>query len=222
MAHRAPRHSPSALPLSDSDAATLLGRDFVAAVVVFHELVGRCLGVSATDRKCLDLISRGPVTAGELARFTGLTTGAVTGIIDRLVKAGYAERISDPDDRRRVVVVRKSPSRLDEIVPAIFGPLSDDMAAVMATYTGRSSARSPTSSPAFAKSWSPILRASSARSTRGEGTFAHAEPNCQGATGGQWDPTSSCRFLRCAIRRTAAPSEGNPATCRTLAPCADA
>ena len=62
------------------DAGNLLGRDFIAAVVVFHELVGRALGLSATDRKCLDLLSRGPVTAGEIAAFTGLTTGAVTGI----------------------------------------------------------------------------------------------------------------------------------------------
>jgi DNA-binding MarR family transcriptional regulator len=115
----------------------LLGRDFIAAVVVFHELVGRRLGVSATDRKCLDLLSRGAVSAGELARFTGLTTGAVTGIIDRLVKAGYAERVSDPADRRRVLVARKPHSRLDKILPAIFGPLGADMAAVTANYTAR-------------------------------------------------------------------------------------
>ncbi len=115
----------------------MLGRDFIAAVVVFHDLVGRCLGVSATDRKCLDLLSRGSVTAGELARFTGLTTGAVTGIIDRLVKAGYAERVGDPEDRRRIVVARKPNSRLDTILPAIFGPLGKDMATVMANYTQR-------------------------------------------------------------------------------------
>ena len=113
----------------------LLGRDFTAAVVIFHELVGRCLGLGATDRKCLDLLSRQKVTAGELAAFTGLTTGAVTGIIDRLVKAGYAERVSDPADRRRVLVSRKEGSPLDSILPAIFGPLGKDMAAVTAKYS---------------------------------------------------------------------------------------
>jgi DNA-binding MarR family transcriptional regulator len=123
--------------VSDVEAGNLLGRDFIAAVVVFHDLVGRCLGVSATDRKCLDLLTRGPVAAGELARFTGLTTGAVTGIIDRLVKAGYAERIHDPQDRRRVLVARKSNSRLDKILPAIFGPLSHDMTEVTSGYTQR-------------------------------------------------------------------------------------
>jgi predicted transcriptional regulator len=112
----------------------LLGRDFIAAVVVFHELVGRCLGVSATDRKCLDLLSRGPATAGDLARFTGLTTGAVTGIIDRLEKAGYAERINDPNDRRRVLVARKANSRLDKVMATIFTPLGKDMAAVTQRY----------------------------------------------------------------------------------------
>jgi DNA-binding MarR family transcriptional regulator len=112
----------------------LLGRDFIAAVVVFHELVGRCLGLSATDRKCLDLLSRGAVTAGEIASFTGLTTGAVTGIIDRLEKAGYAERVSDPTDRRRVLVARKANSRLDKVIPAIFSPLGQDMAAVTSRY----------------------------------------------------------------------------------------
>jgi DNA-binding MarR family transcriptional regulator len=106
-------------------------------VVVFHELVGPCLGVSATDRKCLELLSRGAATAGELARFIGLTTGAVTGIMDRLVKGGYAERISDPGDRRPVLVSRKSHSWLDKILPAIFGALGDDMAAVTANYTER-------------------------------------------------------------------------------------
>jgi DNA-binding MarR family transcriptional regulator len=137
MVGMAQKRSRTALPLANAAEGSLLGRDFIAAVVVFHELVGRRLGVSATDRKCLDLLSRGAVTAGELARFTGLTTGAVTGIIDRLVKAGYAERVSDPGDRRRVLVARKPHSRLDKILPTIFGPLGDDMAAVTARYTAK-------------------------------------------------------------------------------------
>jgi DNA-binding MarR family transcriptional regulator len=137
MIDMAKKRSPMPVPAANATEGSLLGRDFIAAVVVFHELVGQRLGVSATDRKCLDLLSRGAVTAGELARFTGLTTGAVTGIIDRLVKAGYAERVSDPDDRRRVLVARKPHSRLDKILPAIFGPLGDDMAAVTASYTAK-------------------------------------------------------------------------------------
>src|ERR1700760_2716166 len=120
------------LPIQGPD---LLGRDFIASVVVFHELIGRCLGLNATDRKCLDLLSRRPVTAGEIVTFTGLTTGAVTGIIDRLANAGYAERIHDPQDRRRVLVARKANSLLDELLPAIFGPLGKDMAKVTSKYS---------------------------------------------------------------------------------------
>ena len=63
----------------------MLGREFTAAVVLFHDAVGRALGLSAADRKCLDVLDRlGPVSAGQIAKETGLTTGAVTGMIDRL------------------------------------------------------------------------------------------------------------------------------------------
>src|ERR1700744_6677857 len=124
-------------PPQTLEEGNLLGRGFIAAVFVFHGLVGRCLGLSATDRKCLDLLSRGPVTAGEIASFTGLTTGAVTGIIDRLEKAGYAERVSDQRDRCRILVARNANSRLDKVLPAIFGPLGNDMAVVASKYNQR-------------------------------------------------------------------------------------
>jgi DNA-binding MarR family transcriptional regulator len=121
---------------ADHQAGMLLGRDFITAVVVFHETVGRRLGVSALDRKCLDLVGRlGPVTAGDLARHTGLTTGAITGMIDRLVKAEYVERVGDPTDRRKVLVRRKANGKLDTILPAVFGPLGEDMEAVTSRYT---------------------------------------------------------------------------------------
>jgi DNA-binding MarR family transcriptional regulator len=55
----------------------------------------------------------------------------------RLVKAGYAERISDPEDRRRVLVARRPNSRLDKILPAVFGPLGHDMTRVTSGYTPR-------------------------------------------------------------------------------------
>ena|SRR5882757_5132882 len=116
----------------DHESGVLLGRDLITAVVVFHDEVGRRLGLSATDRKCLDLISRGPVTAGELARHTGLTTGAITGTIDRLVAAGYAERTPDPVDRGRIWVSRRA-GVLDEVLPAIFGPLGEDMKKIKKT-----------------------------------------------------------------------------------------
>lgn len=76
-----------------------------ARAVMLHQLISEKLGLNATDHKCLDFLqSSGPVTAGRLAELTGLTTGAVTSIIDRLEQAGYVMRDKDPHDRRRVLV----------------------------------------------------------------------------------------------------------------------
>jgi DNA-binding MarR family transcriptional regulator len=63
------------------------------------------LGINRTDARCLDIIERlGGVTAGRLARESGLSTGAVTTVLDRLERSGLARRASDPEDRRRVLV----------------------------------------------------------------------------------------------------------------------
>src|SRR5438034_2670026 len=75
------------------------------ATVLFHAAVAERLGLSATDHKYADLIARqGPMTAGELADRAGLTTGAITGVLDRLERAGWVRRERDPHDRRRVMV----------------------------------------------------------------------------------------------------------------------
>src|SRR5271169_2979874 len=63
------------------------------------------VGVNATDLNCLNILSfSGQLTAGELARATGLTTASITGVIDRLEEAGFVRRERDTKDRRRVVV----------------------------------------------------------------------------------------------------------------------
>ena len=62
-------------------------------------------GLNATDWECLDVLDWvGPITAGELARRVGITSGAVTGAIDRLENLGLVERGADPNDRRKVIV----------------------------------------------------------------------------------------------------------------------
>ena len=85
-----------------------LGREMqklVAEVVLFNQAVADRLGMNPTDLQCLNILSEtGPVAAGRLAEETGLTTGAVTGVIDRLERAGYAWRERDPKDKRRVIV----------------------------------------------------------------------------------------------------------------------
>src|SRR3954451_11546977 len=71
----------------------------------FDNLAARRLGVNVTDLDCLNVIERrGSLTAGELATEAGLTSGAITGVIDRLERAAFPRRTRDPDDRRRVTV----------------------------------------------------------------------------------------------------------------------
>jgi DNA-binding MarR family transcriptional regulator len=107
------------------------GRQLSTATIMFHQAVADCLGLNVTDHKCIDLLLlNGPLTAGELAAMTGLTTGAITAVIDRLERAGFARRQDDPDDRRRVivsVVVQRCRDieRLFQPFAASFGELTD-------------------------------------------------------------------------------------------------
>lgn len=89
----------------DSASGILLGREFSTSVVLFQEAVAARLGINATDYRCLDLILRkGQMTAKALSEEVGLTSGAITGIVDHLEKAGYVERQENPNDRRSVMI----------------------------------------------------------------------------------------------------------------------
>jgi DNA-binding MarR family transcriptional regulator len=71
----------------------------------YDQAVADALGLNRTDMRCLDVIQHeGPITAGHLAEATGITSGAMTSALDRLEKAGYARRVRDAEDRRRVLV----------------------------------------------------------------------------------------------------------------------
>ena len=126
---------------SDLDREALLGaigrevgRELSARVVLFHQSIAERLGLNATDHKALDLLSRaGPITAGQLAELTGLTTGAVTGIIDRLEAGGFVRRERDPQDRRRVII---QPILHDTpLILPVFESLGQAMAEVCARYS---------------------------------------------------------------------------------------
>ena len=113
----------------------LIGREFSTAVVLFHDAVGRRLGLSATERKLLDVLDRlGPSTAGALAAHTGLTTGAITGVVDRLVRAGYARREPNPRDRRSVIVSRVASPAAHRLGPEVFAPLGQAIRDLSAQY----------------------------------------------------------------------------------------
>lgn len=80
-------------------------RAYQTAYDAFDEAVSERLALNRTDLRCLDLLSQhGPMTAGKLADASGLTTGAITFVLDHLESAGYIHRRRDPEDRRRVVI----------------------------------------------------------------------------------------------------------------------
>ena len=81
------------------------GRASSVATVMFHTAVAARQGLSASEEKALDLLERsGPLTAGELARQSGLAPASVTGLINRLEHKGFARRIQNPSDRRSILV----------------------------------------------------------------------------------------------------------------------
>src|SRR5215469_5171915 len=93
------------------------------------------IGINVTDLNCLNILAlRGRMTAGELARATGLTTASITGVIDRLEEAGFVGREKDPSDRRRVVV-RLDPERGLRDVAPVFAPVVAAWREAAASYT---------------------------------------------------------------------------------------
>ena len=93
------------------------------------------IGINATDLNCLNILSfHGHMTAGELARATGLTTASITGVVDRLEEAGYVRRERDPHDRRRVVI-QLVLERAMRDVAAIFLPMMRDWQQMAARYS---------------------------------------------------------------------------------------
>jgi DNA-binding MarR family transcriptional regulator len=93
------------------------------------------IGLNATDLNCLNILSfSGEMTAGDLARETGLTTASITGVADRLEQAGYVRRERDPKDRRRVVIRLVLENALRDVAP-VFLPLVQSWQGVVDRYT---------------------------------------------------------------------------------------
>jgi DNA-binding transcriptional ArsR family regulator len=93
------------------------------------------IGLNATDLNCLNILSfSGKMTAGELAKATGLTTASITGVADRLEEAGYVRRERDPEDRRRVVIRLVMEKALHNVAP-VFLPLIRGWQGVVDHYT---------------------------------------------------------------------------------------
>jgi DNA-binding MarR family transcriptional regulator len=100
----------------------------------FDQAIADHLGMNRTDMRCVDLIDQaGGMTAGELARAAGLTSGAVTAVIDRLEKVGMARRVADPQDRRRVRV--EVTPRLWELTAPLMMPFLEESQAILDDYS---------------------------------------------------------------------------------------
>jgi DNA-binding MarR family transcriptional regulator len=107
-----------------------LARRHSTAAVLFHHAVAERLGLGPTDHKCLDLLrERGAMTGSALAAITGLTSGAITGVVARLERAGYLRREPDPHDRRQQIL---SPAleRMRDIQD-VFDPIRKDVTALL-------------------------------------------------------------------------------------------
>jgi DNA-binding MarR family transcriptional regulator len=109
-----------------------LGRASSTLTVLRHARIAERMGLSGTDHKAFDLViqSGGPLTAGRIAELTGLSTGAVTGVIDRLEKVGLVRRVRDPEDRRKVLVavVPGAEERFAPLFESAFDALRETLA----------------------------------------------------------------------------------------------
>ena len=111
-------------------------REMSTETIMFHQAIADILGLHVTDHKCLDYIYRfGAMPAGRLSELTGLTTGAITGIIDRLEEAGYVRRTNDPKDRRRTIVEPTRNKKLEKKIEVLFIPLRDRMHNLLSSYS---------------------------------------------------------------------------------------
>ena len=115
-------------------AVNMAMREVSGLGVMYSQAVAAKLGVSSTDLECLDyIVTRGPITAGALAQVMGLTTGAITGMVDRLERAGFAAREADPADRRKVLV-RALPA-VEKRAGPLFEPMGRAAAAALSAYS---------------------------------------------------------------------------------------
>jgi DNA-binding MarR family transcriptional regulator len=107
------------------DALNREVRGWQADQELFDSVVIGLAGLNRTDWRCLDILgTRGPMTAGQLAEAVRLTTGAITGVLDRLESAGLVRRIRDTEDRRRINV--EVTDEVNRVGAPVYGPLIAD------------------------------------------------------------------------------------------------
>ncbi|MDQ3962240.1 MAG: MarR family transcriptional regulator [Thermoproteota archaeon] len=104
--------------------------------ILFHQALAELLDFHITDHRCMQFLHNyGAMPAGRLAELTGLTTAAVTGIIDRLEEAGYVRRGNDPKDRRLTIVEPVQNKKLEKKLEMIFTPFHEEMFKLLSSYS---------------------------------------------------------------------------------------
>jgi DNA-binding MarR family transcriptional regulator len=118
-----------------TEAFRSLSRAYSDASILMHEAIARKAGLSGTDHKYLGLIlQKKELTAGDLAQLTGLTTGAVTGLIDRLEKKELVKRQFTKDDRRKVLIVPQEEKAMELMAP-LFADLQSKTLELIASFS---------------------------------------------------------------------------------------
>lgn len=113
----------------------LASRQYSDASVFMHEAIARKAGLSGADHKYLGLILQyKELTAGDISKLTGLTTGAVTGLIDRLEKKKLLKRKLTKDDRRKVIIIPNLENSMNLLQP-IFSELQHKTTELLASFS---------------------------------------------------------------------------------------
>jgi DNA-binding MarR family transcriptional regulator len=113
----------------------IASRKYSDASIFMHEAIARKAGLSGTDHKYLGLIlQHKELTAGDIAKLTGLTTGAVTGLIDRLEKKKLLKRQFTKDDRRKVIIIPNVENSMKLLEP-LFSELQQKTARLIASFS---------------------------------------------------------------------------------------
>jgi len=120
----------------DLEKQIIIGtREYGIESVLFRHAVGELLGVNVTDMECLSIIYfKGMVKPSQLSKYTGLTSGATTAMLDRLEKSGLIERRPNPHDRRGVFIVAAK-NKKTEKVGILFGSLRKAQDEFIASYS---------------------------------------------------------------------------------------
>jgi DNA-binding MarR family transcriptional regulator len=115
-------------------AVEMAVRNLIANAILFNHQVAQRVGLGASDAQFMHLLQlHGPLTPGRLAELSGLTTGTVTGVLDRLEATGFVRRERDESDRRKVIV-KLNEERLWSAMAPLYAGQADSLAAVAGAY----------------------------------------------------------------------------------------